>query len=201
MSDRPIVEAAVQVGLAISLAQGAHMRRGYVPFFLAVMVSVVALCAQIACSQAPPPPQPKPASDATVLQVMRGIVYPASNVVFAAQSDDPEQVEKAADPSTATDPLKSTYGGWEAVTNAGYALSEATTLLELPRSCSDGKPAPIDQDTWKQGITQLRAAGAAAVAAGKAKNQDQVLDAADKIVTACATCHDKYREPTPRCTP
>ena len=177
------------------------MRRGHIPFLAAVLVSVVALCVQIACTQAPPPAQAKPASDATVLQVMRGILFPASNVVFAAQGDDPEKVAKAEDPATATDPLKSAYGGWEAVTNAGLALSEATTLLELPRSCSDGKPAPIDQETWKQGITQLRAAGAAAAAAGKAKNQDQVLDAADKVVTACSTCHDKYRENTPRCTP
>ena len=27
------------------------------------------------------------------------------------------------------------------------------------------------------------------------------LDAADKVVMACSTCHDKYRERTPRCTP
>jgi cytochrome c553 len=176
------------------------MRRAHLPFFVAVLLSVVALCAQIACSQ-PAPPAPKPASDATVLQVMRGVLFPASNVVFAAQGDDPEKVAKADDPATATDPLKSAYGGWEAVTNAGYALSEATTLLEMPRSCSDGKPAPIDQETWKQGITQLKAAGAAAADAGKAKSQDKVLDAADKVVTACSTCHDKYREKTPRCTP
>ena len=177
------------------------MRRRHIPFFLATLSAVVALCAQIACSPPAPPAPPKPASDANVLQVMRGILFPASNVVFAAQGDDPEKVTKAEDPATATDPLKSAYGGWEAVTNAGLALSEATTLLELPRSCSDGKPAPIDQETWKQGITQLKAAGAAAAAAGKAKNQDQVLDAADKVVTACSTCHDNYREKTPRCTP
>jgi hypothetical protein len=177
------------------------MRRGPIPFFVAVLVSVVSLCTQIACSQPAPAAPPKPASDANVLQVMRGILFPASNVVFAAQGDDPDKVAKAEDPATATDPLKSVYGGWEAVANAGLALSEATALLELPRSCSDGKPAPIDQETWKQGITQLRAAGAAAYQAGKARNQDQVLDAADKVVTACSTCHDKYREITPRCTP
>jgi len=50
---------------------------------------------------------------ATVLQVMRGILYPSSNVVFSAQADDPAAVKKASDPSTATDPLASTYGGWE----------------------------------------------------------------------------------------
>ena len=39
--------------------------------------------------------------------------------------------ERADDPATATDPLRSAYGGWEAVTNAGLALSEATTLLDV----------------------------------------------------------------------
>ena len=136
---------------------------------------------------------------APVIRVMRGILFPASNVIFAAQGDDPEKVKKAADPATATDPLASAYGGWEAVANAGVALTESARLLEVPRSCSSGKPAPIASATWKKGLSELRAAGQAALKAAEAKNQDQVLDAADKITTACATCHDKYREKTPRC--
>lgn len=137
---------------------------------------------------------------AQVIRVMRGIIYPASNVVFAAQGDDPAKVKPAADPSLATDPLMSTYGGWEAVANASVALIESARLLEVPRACSNGKPAPIASATWKKGLSQLREAGQAALKAAQAKNQDQVLDAADKITTACATCHDKYREKTPRCT-
>jgi hypothetical protein len=136
-----------------------------------------------------------------VLQVMRGVVYPASNVVFAAQSDDPAKVEQAEDPATATDPLKSAYGGWEAVMNAGMALHESARLLDVPRACANGKPAPIDAETWKNGLTELRAAGLAAYEAGKAKNQDQVLEAADKVSTACSSCHDAFREKEPRCTP
>ena len=137
---------------------------------------------------------------APVIRVMRGILFPASNVIFAAQGDDPEKVKKAADPATATDPLASTYGGWEAVANAGVALTESARLLEVPRSCSSGKPAPIASATWKKGLSELRAAGQAALKAAEAKSQDQVLDAADKITTACSTCHDKYREKSPRCT-
>jgi hypothetical protein len=136
---------------------------------------------------------------ANVQQVMRGILFPNSNVVFAAQSDDPDKVKKSADPSTATDPLASVYGGWEAVGNSALALREAARLLEVPRACSNGKPAPIQSPTWKQGLTELRAAGLAAYQAAQKKNQDAVLDAADKMTTACATCHDKYREKTPRC--
>jgi hypothetical protein len=176
------------------------MRRRFVSVFALVVISVIGLCGQVACTR-PAATPPQPASSATVLQVMRGVLFPNSNVVFAAQSDDPDKVAKAEDPATATDPLKSTYGGWEAVMNAGLALSESTRLLEMPRACSNGKPAPIDADIWKNGLTELRAAGNAAYEAGKAKNQDQVLEAADKITTACSTCHDKYRETTPRCAP
>jgi len=134
-----------------------------------------------------------------VLQLMRGILFPNSNVVFAAQSDDPEAVPKEKDPSTAVNPLASTYGGWEAVANSALALTESARLLEVPRSCSNGKPAPVQSATWQKGLAELRAAGLAAFKAAQAKNQDGILDAADKITTACSTCHDKYREKTPRC--
>jgi hypothetical protein len=141
------------------------------------------------------------ATPATVQQLMRGILFPNSNVVFAAQSDDPEKVKKAEDPATATDPLASAYGGWEAVMNASLALNESARLLEVARVCSNGKPAPITGAVWRQGLRELREAGLVAYQAAKAKDQDKVLDAADKITTACSTCHDKYREKTPRCTP
>jgi hypothetical protein len=176
------------------------MRRRFFSAFVLVVIPVVGLCAQVACTR-PAATPPQPASSANVLQVMRGILFPSSNVIFAAQSDDPAKIAQAEDPATATDPLKSAYGGWEAVMNAGLTLSEATRLLELPRACSNGKPAPIDADVWKKGLEELRTAGMAAFEAGKAKDQDKVLEAADKVVTACSTCHDKYRETTPRCTP
>lgn len=170
----------------------------------ALVVALAAWSLTIVRAQAPARPARAAAAPAgkpaTVLQIMRGILYPNSNVVFSAQSDDPAKVEKAADPSTAVNPLASTYGGWEAVANSAIALKESARLLEVPRACSNGKPAPIASATWKKGLTELRAAGDAAYAAAQKKDQDAVLDAADKITTACATCHDKYREKTPRCT-
>jgi len=177
------------------------VRYRFATSFTALTLSVASLTAVLA--QAPPAPRPARAATAAkpamVIQVMRGILFPSSNVIFAAQGDDPAKIAKAGDPATATDPLKSTYGGWEAVGNAGVALTESARLLEVPRACSNGKPAPIASATWKKGLSELRAAGQAAVKAAEAKNQDMVLDAADKITTACSTCHDKYREKTPRC--
>ncbi len=174
----------------------------------ATLACVISACALLAIVSAQAParggaarPAAAPAAKpATVLQVMRGILFPASNVIFAAQGQDPAAIKKADDPSTATDPLQSAYGGWEAVANAGVALTEATRLLEVPRACSNGKPAPIQSATWKKGLTELRAAGQAATQAAQAKNQDAILDVSEQMTTACATCHDKYREKEPRCT-
>ena len=40
----------------------------------------------------------------------------------------------------------------------------------------------------------LRDAGRTAYKAAQSKDQDKILDAADKLTTACANCHEKYRE-------
>src|SRR5437868_6378129 len=56
-------------------------------------------------------------------QLMRGVLYPAANVVFSAQIDNPADLKfvPGKDPSMATDPLVSTFGGWQAVENAALA--------------------------------------------------------------------------------
>jgi hypothetical protein len=151
-------------------------------------------------AQAQTPPRSLAPYTANVQQVMRGILFPNSNVVFAAQGDDPATVKKDERPSSSVNPLASLYGGWEAVSNSALALTESARLLEVARVCSNGKPAPIQSATWKKGLTALRAAGLTAYKAAQAKNQDAILDATDEISMSCATCHDKYREKEPRCT-
>jgi hypothetical protein len=133
----------------------------------------------------------------TLLQVMRAVLFPASNVVFAAQ-EDPSTVKPAQDPSTSPNPLSSTYGQWQAVENAGIALSEAANLLTIPgRRCSNGRPVPVGNADWQKFVLGLRAAGAAVLKAGQSKDVEQVVNAADTVTTACSNCHDVYREKTP----
>src|SRR4249920_2971653 len=79
-------------------------------------------------------------------QLMRGVLYPAANVVFFAQAENPGDVKPVPghDPSMATDPLTSTFGGWQAVENAALALAESANLLMVPgRVCSNGEPVPM----------------------------------------------------------
>jgi hypothetical protein len=136
-----------------------------------------------------------PQVDATLAQLMRGVIYPASNIVFAAQGDDPAKFPEAKDPSAATDLLASTYGKWTAVENSALAMAEAANLLTLPgRKCSNGIAVPIGNVDWLKFVQGLRDAAMISYKAAQAKDQDKILMAADALTTACANCHDKYRE-------
>jgi hypothetical protein len=132
---------------------------------------------------------------ADLRQVMRGILYPASNVIFAVQDKNPAEIKPAADPATSTDPLASTYGGWAAVENSGLAMVEAANLLMIPgRKCSNGRAVPLQNADWPMLVQGLRDAGMSAYKAAQEKNQDKILDAAGEVTTACENCHSKYRE-------
>ena len=151
-------------------------------------------------AQTPAPAHPAAAAPAMQVkadlrQLMRGTLFPASNVIFAAQSENPADVSPAKDPSMATNPLASTYGRWEAVENSALALSEVANLLMLPgRKCANGLDVPLKNADWAKFVQGLRDAGTAAYKAAQSKNQDKIVDAADVMTTACANCHDRYRE-------
>jgi hypothetical protein len=138
---------------------------------------------------------PAQQAEANLGQLMKGILFPNSNVIFFAQSGDPAKVAPAKDPALATDPLADTYGKWEAVENSSLALAEAANLLTIPgRKCSNGLPVPIGNADWPKFVQGLRDAGMKAYKAAQTKDMDKMLDAADTMTTACSNCHDKYRE-------
>jgi len=126
---------------------------------------------------------------------MRGTLYPASNVIFAAQGDNPADVPQAADPSVAVNLLASSYGKWEAVENSSLAIFEVANLLSLPgRKCANSRAVPITNPDWPKFVQGLRDAAMTSYKAAQSKNQDNILMAADVLTTACANCHNKYRE-------
>jgi cytochrome c556 len=169
------------------------MRR--VMLFGVVFAAVVAAQTKGGATQAKAAPAAGPRVEANLAQLMRGILFPASNVIFAAQGEDPAKVPQAKDPSAATDLLASSYGKWTAVENSALALAEAANLLTIPgRKCSNGIAVPVGNPDWAKFVQGLREAGRKAYAAAQAKDQDKILDAADAMTTACANCHDKYRE-------
>jgi hypothetical protein len=137
--------------------------------------------------------QPRVMAD--LLQLMRGTLFPASNVIFAAQSQDPAKVPPARDPALATDPLANSYGGWQAVENAALAIGETANLLIIPgRKCSNGVNVPMNHPDWAKFVQGLRDAALTTYKAAQSKDQDKITDAAGTLSEACANCHDKYRE-------
>ena len=151
-----------------------------------VLIGALAIsCVSLSAQQKP---------DANLLQLMRGTLYPASNVLFAAQEDFSKQ-PKVDDAATSPNPLTNTYGGWQAVENAGLAIAESSRLLTVPgRVCSNGRAAPVARADWIKMTADLRKAGVAAYQAAKKKSTDAIVDVAGTVSDACQACHDKYRE-------
>ena len=128
------------------------------------VVSALFFFTMVGSAQAPAPAKPAPAKPAApaaarvtakvqgnLAQVMRGILFPNSNIIFDAQNNDP--TKKKEDPQ-----FGNPYAGWQSVENAAIALAEASNLLIIPgRMCSNGKPAPNNQPDWPklvQGLLQ-----------------------------------------------
>ena len=168
---------------------------------LAVLVASAILISPIEPAQAQSPAPvgataaPVQRAPATVSQLMKGTLYPASNVVFAAQDQNPADVPRAKDPNMATDLLASSYGKWEAVENSALAIAEVASLLTLPgRKCANGVDVPVGNADWAGFVQGLRDAGMTAYAAAQTRNLDKITDAAEVMTTACKNCHDKYRD-------
>ena len=148
-------------------------------------------------AEAPKPATVKIEVQTDLNQLMRGVLYPAANVVFSAQIDNPGDLKfvPGRDPSLATDPLLSTFGGWLAVENAALALTESSNLLLIPgRKCANGLPVPMDNADWPKFVQELRDAGMKAYKSAQSKDQDRMVEAADTLSAACAGCHRKWRE-------
>jgi hypothetical protein len=168
-----------------------------------ILFVVVAACGMTLAQE--PPPSAVQQVSANLNQLMRGVLYPAANVVFFAQADNPGDVKPIPghDPSMATDPLTSTFGGWPAVENAALALAESANLLLIEgRTCANGTPAPIKDPDWSKFVRELRDAGLSAYKAAQARDQEKMIALSETVSAACAGCHRKWRDrrtPANRC--
>jgi|ERR1043166_252106 hypothetical protein len=175
------------------------MRRTILTLTLVLAASGLSLTAQTT-------PAPSTATQtvyANLNQLMRGVLYPAANVVFSPQFENPANVKQDLDPSMSTDPLKATFGGWQAIENAALALAESTNLLLVPgRLCSTGVSAPVTDPDWVKYVNEVRDAAMQAYKAGQAKDQDKLIELSETVSGSCEHCHRKWRNrraPAIRC--
>ena len=174
------------------------------------LCGLIAVAAFVAagCNKAPEPAAPAaaaftPTAHGSLKQLMRAIPFPASNIIFDAQTNDPGKPVKAGDASgnaSAQYGGIAEYAGWNAVENAGVALQETANLIMIPgRKCGNGQPVPNDQEDFKKWAAALQEVGAEVTKFAQAKtyNEDAILDLTGKVSDACSNCHMKYRE-TPK---
>ena len=182
------------------------MRSLFIGGTLALLTATAAAQAPSVATPRHVPPAAKPAG--TLAQLMRGIYFPNSNLIFDVQQNDPGAPKKKTESSgSSTDTYSGAYGGWEIVENAAIALTDGVDLILKPgRTCQNGKPVPINQPDFQKFARAMRDAGRVALQAARTRNQEKVSDATNNIADACSSCHEVYRDKGPadspaRCTP
>jgi hypothetical protein len=174
------------------------------------LTSVVLLsaCSTQPAAPAPVPPLPAPQPYSTLAQMMRGIPFPASNIIFDTQTQDPGAAQKPGENDTsrgATAAFSSVYGGWQAVENNALAISETANLLLVSgRMCENGRPVPLEREDFRKFAIGLADAGKVAYKAAQSKNLDAMVEVSGTVSDACAACHEIYRDkddPKNRCIP
>jgi hypothetical protein len=129
----------------------------------------------------------------TLLQVMRGILFHSSNLIFATQGEDPADPKMPLQASSGT--FARVYTGWPVVENAAVTLAESADLLLKPgRLCSNGRPVPVDRADYRKFVQGLRAAGQAALKAAQSKSMDNMIEVSGTVSEACENCHAVYRD-------
>ena len=168
------------------------------PIVVALVAGLLAGCTggNQPAPQSAAPAGPSPKAYANLAQVMRGIPFPASNLIFDTQSNDPAaKPAEGSGSSGATASFSGVYGGWQAVENAALAISETANLITIPgRLCQNGRPVPLDRADFQKFAQGLADAGQAALKAAQSKNLDAMVEVSGTVSDACAACHEVYRD-------
>lgn len=154
----------------------------------------------------PPPPAPDLHIDATIKDLMLGVVDPSADVVWLAVSfvnNDKGIIETR--PKNDDD--------WATVRRGAVTLMEATNLLKMPgrkvalgheKSETPGielEPAEMeeminkDHGAWVKHAEDLHTAVSHALTAIDAKDADKLFEIGEEIEHACENCHKTYWYP------
>ncbi len=108
----------------------------------------------------------KPA--ASILELMKTVVIPASDTVFGVGKGAPKNDKE-----------------WGVVQDSAARLNDAGQQLMRQAPSANGA-------NWIQYSKAMAAAADSAGKAAKAKNADAVLDAGDALYSTCEDCHKQY---------
>jgi cytochrome c553 len=134
-------------------------------------------------------------------QLMRGIMFPNSNIIFTVQTHDPAEKKKAGDAANTDGGFNwsmwgsDLYSGWEIVDYASIALAESAPLMLTPgRRCENGKPVPVNDPDWIRFTKEMAEVGRSAYSASQTRSQEKVSDISGDVADACMHCHQVFRD-------
>jgi cytochrome c553 len=134
-------------------------------------------------------------------QLMRGIMFPNSNIIFTVQTHDPAEKKRTGDAANAAGGFNwsmwgsDLYSGWEIVDYASIALAESAPLMLTPgRRCENGKPVPVNDPDWIRFTKEMAEVGRAAYRASQTRNQEKVSEVTGDVADACLNCHQVFRD-------
>jgi mono/diheme cytochrome c family protein len=134
-------------------------------------------------------------------QLMRGIFFPNSNLLFTVQTRDPAAPppkptpEQQAQGFSVFDWGQGIYGGWQMIDNAAIAIADAGPLMLVPGTrCENGRVAPVTEPEWIKYTEDMMAVARRMYKLSQARNQEAVAEATGDLSDSCAACHGAYRE-------
>ena len=134
-------------------------------------------------------------------QLMRGIFFPNSNLLFTVQTRDPAAPQPKPTPEqekqgfSVFDWGQGIYGGWQTIDNAAIAIADAGPLMLTPGiKCENGRVAPVTEPDWIKYTEDMMAVARKMYKLSQARNQEAVSDATGDLSDSCAACHNAYRE-------
>ncbi|MEM1248947.1 MAG: hypothetical protein AAGA81_01490 [Acidobacteriota bacterium] len=133
-------------------------------------------------------------------EIMKAFIYPASNLMFEVQRYDPGETPEAGSDAAESPLFKGTYGGWQAVEQAGVALVEIESVALRPRLCENGLDAPVDREDYREMSREMTEAARSILEAARARDREAVIERTDRLVVSCENCHLEYMRWDDRCT-
>ena len=131
-------------------------------------------------------------------QIMRGILFPSSNLIFSVQGQDPAAPKPPYKPDAGgfnwADWGAGIYPGWELVDYAAISIADVAPLLLVPRRCENGRPAPVERADWVKYTHEMVDAARAVYKAAQTRNQEAVSESTNQLADSCLNCHVAYRD-------
>jgi hypothetical protein len=172
----------------------------------AVIAAVLlAVSVTVTRAQSAAPTAPRAAAPfGNAAQLMRGIFFPNSNLIFTVQTHDPAAPPKpAASDSQSNGFSFATWGagiytGWQVVDNAAVALIDVSPLLLASGlKCENGREAPVTDPEWIKATNDMIDVAKKIYAASRDRNRELVSELTGDLSDSCAACHRAYRDVRP----